>query len=286
MSNTLQENNESVRNRIVAEWSRAASGWRHWEAHIIAFSWPVTHRMVDAMKLAPGHVVLDIGCGIGDPAIAVADRVGPDGRVTAVDPSAEMVDTARARAEGFGLSNMDFRVCAAEDVDLPAGSLDAVCGRWSFIFCTDVVAVLKKMHGLLKPGGRLALSTWTPMENSPGFKLINRALNRQVNLPPLDPTKPGMVQLSAPGQLEEALVSSGFRNIQVSPVKLSSFARDGAEYWRMMCDMGMSLRLVLEGLTDSQKAAVRDEVIAGVEQFRSADVLRIPSVAQVGSGTK
>lgn len=275
---------DDTRQRIIHEWSRAASGWRHWEAHIIAFSWPVTHRIVHAMNLAPGHRVLDVGCGIGDPAIAVADRVGPEGRVIAVDPAAEMVDTARARAAGFGLANIDFRVCPAEDVELPPGSLDAVCGRWSFIFCTDVVAVLRRMRGLLKPGGRLAMSTWTPMENSPGFRLINAALNRQVELPPLDATKPGMVQLSAPGQLEAALVAAGFRDVRTVPVRLSTFVRDGDEYWRMMYEMGGSLRSVLDGLTDAQRAAVRAEVMAGVEPFRSGDVLRIPSVAQVGWG--
>lgn len=273
---------DNTRQRIIHEWSRAAPGWRHWEAHIIAFSWPVTHRIVHAMNLAPGHRVLDVGCGIGDPAIAVADRVGPAGRVLAVDPAAEMVETARARAEGFGLANIDFQVCAAEEVEVPPGSLDAVCGRWSFIFCADVAAVLARMRGFLRPGGRLAMSTWTPMENSPGFKIINTALTRQVDLPPMDPTRPGMAQLSAPGQLEAALKAAGFGRVGVEPVPLSTFARDGEEYWRMMCEMSCSLRPVLQGLTDSQREAVRRDVLAGVESFRRGDVLRIPAMAQVG----
>lgn len=276
---------QSTLERIVSDWTAAAGGWRRWEAHNIAYSWPVTHRIVDALNLSPGQSALDVGCGIGDPVIAIAEKIGETGRVIAIDPVAEMVETARARAAGFGLTNIEFHTCPIEELTLADGSLDAASGRWSFIFCEDVVAALRSVRAWLKPGGRFAMATWTPQENSPGFKIINTALNRQVNLPPLDATKPCMAQLSEPGQLEGALSAAGFKDIRVQPVRLSIFATSGAEFWEMMSQMGGSLRKVYNGLKDDQRAAVAEEVIAGVEQFRSADVLRIPALAQVGSAT-
>ncbi len=261
-----------------------APGWRCWEPHIVAFTWPVTQRMVEALRLSSGDRVLDVGCGIGDPSLALAMKVGPRGRVLAIDPVAEMVETAKERAEHLGLENIEFEVCPVEEFEAAAGSFDAVCGRWSFIFCHEVVDVLRRVGGWLKPAGRLAMSTWTPTENSPGFKALNVAVNRQVVLPALDSTKPGMLGLSDPGQLAEALGAAGFDGVGVEAVRLSIFARQGGEFWELMSQMGCSLNKVLDGLTPEQREAIRLEVVRAVEGFRCGSVLRIPALAQVGFG--
>lgn len=273
---------DQVRQRIIKDWSAAAHGWRQWEPHIIAFSWPMTHRITDALELSPGDRVLDVGCGIGDPAVAIAHKIGPTGRVTAIDPAREMVESAAARAKSLGLANIEFKVSTVEDFDAPPQAFDAICGRWSFIFCTDVAAVLRRVRGWLKPGGRFAMSTWTPQKGSPGFAAVNAALNRQVRLPPLDSTKPCMLQLSDPGQLEAALRTAGFKAIRVEPVPLATVVRNGREYWDMTYQMGSSLRSVYDGLTAPQRESIAAEVASAVEQFRGGDVLRIPALAQIG----
>jgi SAM-dependent methyltransferase len=240
--------------------------------------------MVEALRLSSGDRVLDVGCGIGDPALALAMKVGPRGRVLAIDPVAEMIETAKERAASLGLENIEFEVCPVEGFDAAARSFDAVCGRWSFIFCNEVVDVFRRVRGWLRPNGRLATSTWTPLENCPGFRAINAAVNRQVALPPPDPAKPGMLGLSDPGQLAEALGAAGFQGVEVERVRLSIFARGGGEFWELMSQMGCSLNKVLGGLTPEQREVVQEEVVRAVEQFRSGDVLRIPALAQVGYG--
>ena len=275
-----------LRARILNEWTAAAPGWRTWEAHIVAFTWPVTQAIVTGLQLREGAHVLDVGCGIGDPAIALAQAVGPTGVVHAMDPTDEMIDTVRSRAASFNLKNIDFRVAAVEDADFPTGSLDAITGRWSFIFCVDVHTQLARARNWLKPGGRIAVAVWTPQEYSPGFEAINLALNHVIDLPPLSSSKPGRLQLADPGQLDAALTRAGFSNVRVTPVPLSIFARDGDEFWRMSSEMGGSLHSVIAGLTDTQRAAVRAEVVAAVEKFRDKGCLRIPALAQVGIATR
>lgn len=275
---------DALRQRIIKDWSAAAPGWRSWEPHIVAFSLPMTLRIVDVLALSPGDCVLDVGCGIGDPAIAVAQKVGPTGRVIAIDPVAEMVETAAARARSLTLTNLDVRVWSIEDFEAAPHSFDAICGRWSFIFCPNVVEVLRRVRAWLKPGGRFAMSTWTPQKGSPGFAAVNAALNRQAQLPPLDSKKPCMLQLSEPGELEAALTSAGFTDVHVEPVPLAFVARSGREYWEMTCQMGSSLRTVYDSLTPRQREAVAAEVEAAVEPYRTGDVLRIPALAQIGWG--
>lgn len=275
-----------IRARILNEWTAAAQGWRTWEPHIIAFTWPMTQAIVTGLQLREGQRVLDVGCGIGDPTIGLALAVGNTGRVVATDPTPEMIAAATARAESFRLTNIDFRVTPIEDVDFSDASFDAVAGRWSFIFCVDVASQLARAHRWLRPGGRIAVATWTPQEHSPGFEAINSALNRVADLPPLSSTKPGRLQLADPGQLETALSVAGFGEIRVDPVPLSVVVGDGDQFWRMMTEMGGSLHAVVSGLTPAQREQVRAETIAAVDRYRDGSILRIPALAQIGIGIK
>lgn len=267
-----------------ADYAAVAVGWARWEPHILAFSWPVTHRLLDALQLPRGAKVLDVGCGIGDPTVAVAQAVGPSGHVLATDLTPEMIDYARERLASLGVTNAELRTAAVESLDFPPASFDAIVGRWSLIFCEDVIGQLRRLRGWLRPGGRLAMSTWTPMENSPGFVAINRAVSARLHLPPPDPDKPGMQNLSRPGRLAEALREAGYADVGTDVVRLSFVARDGDEYWEMSRDMGATLRGALSRLPDDQTEQIGREVADSVEAFRAGPVLRIPSLAQVGWG--
>lgn len=273
--------------RTRDDWDGAAQAWSHWEPHIAAFLWPVTQRLLEAAEIQPGQYVLDAGCGMGDPALAVAMRVGPGGRVLAIDPAQRMIDTARRRAGAMDLDNVEFRAAWVDDLPPPAKPFDAVVGRFSFIFCPDVRAALRRVRGMMRPGARLAMSAWTPMENSPGFLVINEMLRKHFVMPAVDATQPGMHHLSGPGMLSAALSEAGFRDVRTSPVRIYQFARNGAEFWRMSFEMSASLKKVLLRLPEAARTAIGEEIarrVDGDERFHQDGVLRIPVLAQVGSG--
>ncbi len=280
MTNRDQARRPDSTHRGLEDWARVAAGWRRWEPHILAMTWPMTHRLIGGLNLASGDTVLDVGCGTGDTTLALAMTVGSSGEVIAIDPVEEMIRTAQSRAAALDLGGIDFRVTVIEKATFPAARFAGVCARWSLIFCEDIVAQLRRVREWLVPGGRLALAAWTPQCETPGFEAINLALNRQVELPPLDADKPGRIHLSEPGQLETALEDAGFTNIRVEPVPLSIVTHDGEEFWNMMCAMGGALSRVLDGLTEAQRQSVRAEVITGVEIHRDQDTLRIPTPAR------
>src|SRR5262245_41097982 len=113
----MTDSNHELRGRIIQDWRQAAAGWRRWEPQIVAMAQPVTLRMLEAMRLRPGMRVLDVGCGFGDPTLAIADRVGADGRVVGIEPAEEMVATARARAKRLGAENAAFQTIAVEEFE-------------------------------------------------------------------------------------------------------------------------------------------------------------------------
>ncbi|MGH9895094.1 MAG: class I SAM-dependent methyltransferase, partial [bacterium] len=85
------------------EWNDVApSVGRWWRIVYEAPLVPVTKRMIELAGVEPGHHVLDVATGLGEPALSVAAIVGPSGRVTATDLSAEMLGIARARASEAG----------------------------------------------------------------------------------------------------------------------------------------------------------------------------------------
>jgi SAM-dependent methyltransferase len=100
--------------------------------------------------------VLDLGCGTGDVSFLAARRVGPTGTVLGVDRSAEAVATASDRAGQAGLGNVSFTVADLADLEL-AAPVDALVGRLVLLYLDDPAATLRRLLGLLQPGGVVAL---------------------------------------------------------------------------------------------------------------------------------
>jgi ubiquinone/menaquinone biosynthesis C-methylase UbiE len=111
----------------------------------------------DAMGLKDGDRVADLGCGSGWFTRRLARRVGPTGRVWAVDIQAGMLDIARDLAGKEGLSNIDFVEDTATDPRLPPGGLDWVLLVDVYHEFSQPREMLEGIRAGLKPTGRVAL---------------------------------------------------------------------------------------------------------------------------------
>jgi ubiquinone/menaquinone biosynthesis C-methylase UbiE len=112
-------------------------------------------RLAEQLKVAAGERVLDVGCGTGRLARWLAERVGPRGIVVGVDPLAERV--ALARAHG---GEIRFEVGRAEDLAaFDDGSFDVVCMSSVFHWLADKAKALAEARRVLRPGGRLGVTT-------------------------------------------------------------------------------------------------------------------------------
>ncbi|MDX1781904.1 MAG: methyltransferase domain-containing protein, partial [Thalassovita sp.] len=112
-----------------------------------------------------GARVLDLGCGAGRDVYALAQLVGPEGRVVGVDMTAEQLAVAEAHkdwhAEKFGYANVEFHQGYIEELDkleLEPGSFDVIVSNCVVNLSTDKQAVLNGAHSLLKPGGEMYFS--------------------------------------------------------------------------------------------------------------------------------
>lgn len=142
-----------------------------------AFYGDLTGHTLKLAGLAPGMHVLDVGCGAGDVSFLAASLVGPEGRVTGVDLSADAVARGRQRAADAGLTNVTFEV--ADITALPQrGVFDAVIGRLVLIYLADPVVGLRAFKSYLKPGGIVYSQEFCPpgMASVPAVPLFDLAI--------------------------------------------------------------------------------------------------------------
>ena len=108
--------------------------------------------------VSPGDTAVDIGCGLGYFSIALAELVGPTGRVVAFDVQTQMVERARQRAERKNLGNRtDFRVCAPDHMGFD-GKADFVLAFWMLHEVPDPEQLLIEVRSFLRPSGHLMIA--------------------------------------------------------------------------------------------------------------------------------
>ena len=129
---------------------------------------------MDALGIADGARVADLGAGGGYFTIRLAHRVGPNGVVYAEDVQREMLQSIERRVEREQLRNVTPVLGKPEDPALPAGELDAVLIVDTFNAFEQPVAVLQRVRESLKPGGRVGIIEYTRDGHGPGPAMDER----------------------------------------------------------------------------------------------------------------
>jgi len=114
-------------------------------------------RAAERAELEPGDAALDVCCGTGDLALALAGRVGPGGSVVGCDFSEPMLDLAREKATERGAVGVRFEWADALSLPYDAGRFDAVTVGFGVRNLADLDRGLHEMARVLRPGGRLVV---------------------------------------------------------------------------------------------------------------------------------
>lgn len=114
--------------------------------------------IVEQLDLTPGMTVLDMGCGPGRVTIPLAQAVGEQGQITAVDLQAGMLERARIKAENAGVKNINFIQVAAGDDMLGQNIFDRAVLVTVLGEIPDRDGAIKEIFDALKPGGILSIT--------------------------------------------------------------------------------------------------------------------------------
>jgi len=173
---------------------------------------------LEALGVAGGERVLDVGCGLGTTTRELARRVGPTGSAVGVDVGASGL--ARARAESSGAANASYLLADAQTHPF-AAEFHLCYSRFGLMFFDDPEAAFRNLRRALRPLGRLAAVVWGPPAACDWVKLPLRALGEL--LPSVGPPRspgPGPFSLSDGPALEALLRRAGFSEARADPLPL------------------------------------------------------------------
>ena len=188
-------------------------------------------RLVEVAGVRTGERVLDVGSGRGAVTLPAADAVGPTGRVTSIDLAPSMVERLRADVAASGHANVDVTVMDAQQPDLPPASFDVVLSSLVVFFLEDPALALTRYLRLLRPGGRLGITTfggnderWRWVEDLRRFSASEQE------------SRPPNRELFESNEMVDALVSgAGFVDatsvVQTHDVRFADFATWWAWSW-------------------------------------------------------
>jgi len=163
--------------------------------------------VVDLARLPAGSRVLDLGCGEGELALDMARQVGPEGTVHGVDPSAERVEAARARAAGASGPTPVFEVAGAEALPFGDAAFDRVVAvRMMHHLAPEArERALAEARRVLAPGGEALVVDFPPRAEGARRGLVDRA--RHALMAWVDPSH------GEPVALEPLLAGTGFLDV-------------------------------------------------------------------------
>ena len=130
--------------------------------------WQKPDQIMDAVHVADGSTVADIGAGAGWFTIRLAQRVGPKGMVYAQDVQRLMLDAIKRRVQREGLENVTTVQAHGNEPNLPAKTLDAILMVDAYQEVDNRVLYLRNLANALKPKGRIGIVNWKPGRGGPG----------------------------------------------------------------------------------------------------------------------
>ncbi|MGH7906716.1 MAG: class I SAM-dependent methyltransferase [Candidatus Binataceae bacterium] len=260
-------------------WNIAAAGRRIWSERFERGAYPVSKRLVELAEIGPGHRVLDVATGDGEPAVTAARRVAPDGLVIAIDQAPGMISAARDRAARLGVTNIEFREADAETLDIPETGFDAVLCRWGLMFLPDLTGALRRMRELLTEHGRIATAVWDRPETVPMITMGSEAIREILNQPPSPPGSLEPYRLSDPAALEKSFRDAGFADFRIEPITVTFEFESPEAFARFRFEFTGRFRKMIEALDLATRNRIAAATISAARQFVNGGIVRIPNQA-------
>ena len=132
-----------------------------------------------------------------------------------------MLAYGRERAAAAGLDNVESVECDAVSLDYPDASFDAAVSRFGIIFEPDGEAAAARIRSLLKPGARIAISSWGPPDQVPFLAIPMRTAMQHLQVAPPPPGTPGPLSRPTPEALGGLLEAGGFSDIEVETAEVT-----------------------------------------------------------------
>lgn len=252
-----------------------------WQRTDITFS-ELTPRLLAAIAAEPGCRIVDIGCGAGEVALAVA-LARPDACVTGVDVSPDLVEAAQARASG--MSGVSFVLANAAEWISPDGAPDLYISRHGVMFFDDPPTAFAHLAASASPGARFVFSCFRSASENTWASAIARLLPPALQ-PEARPFAPGPFAFADPDHIRRCM--AGWRDIAFVPVDFSYIAGTGpnavAEAMALFHRIGPAAS-AMRTLPEADRADFKNRLRELVEARFDGEKVAFPAAAWLVTAT-
>ncbi len=247
---------DEAKAKAAAAYNAAADYFDH---PVSSFWHRFGRQTVERLGLREGETVLDVCCGSGGSALPAAEAVG-QGRVVAVDLAERLVHLGEAKARAKGLRNTEFKAGDMLALGCPDASFDVVICVFGIFFVPDMAAAIKELWRMVRPGGRLAITTWGPDLFEPASSAFWEAISEE--RPDLLKGFNPWERISTPAGLREMLGEAGIADVETVAEAGSHPIRSPEDWW--LVAMGSGYRGTLAQLDARALARVREKNLASL----------------------
>ncbi|WP_411283722.1 class I SAM-dependent methyltransferase [Lapillicoccus sp.] len=234
----------------------------------VEFFAPIAEGLVSALAPQPGEHALDLGCGRGAALLPIARAVGPTGRALGGDLSPHMVAQCRQLAAAEGLDQVEVRELDAQEPVLPddghPADLDLISSSLVVFFLPDPLAALGRWLPLLRPGGRVGISTFAGQD--PAWAHVEEVFRPYLTAEMLDARTSGRAgPFASDDGVEELLQRAGYTDVRTTHLHLGVHFTDPEHWYRFSMSVGQ--RAFWAAVPEGERPAIKDEA-----QRRLADL--------------
>ena len=248
-------------------WDRAASTYeKSWQKQLE----PAQTRLLEMATLARGERVLDLACGTGLVTFRAADAVGTTGSVIGTDISEGMIEQCGTAARERGIANVSFQRAAAEQLDFPEGSFDAVLCGLGMMYVTDFTGAIREMFRVTRPGGRAVSAVWGKRDRC-GWAEIFPIVERRV----ASDVCPMFFQLGT-GDVQKMLFEqAGFRDVRTDRITTTLDYESGEEAC-LAAFAGGPVAMAYSRFDDTTRAGAYAEYLESIASYRRGSGYAVP----------
>jgi ubiquinone/menaquinone biosynthesis C-methylase UbiE len=232
-------------------------------------------RTVELLDLRPGMRVLDVCCGTGASALPAAAAVGREGKVVGVDLAENLLELARKKAAALQLDQIEFTKGDMTALPFEEESQDAVVIVFGIFFVPDMEGQVRKLWRLVRPGGKLAVTTWGPRFFEPAYtewkKVLATVAPKYVSdFNPWD-------RITSVEAVEKLIELDGSK-VEVFADESVQPLRGPGDFWRVA--MGSGLRWPIERMGPEKAAILKERLLERLTSVTGIETNFIYGVAE------
>jgi 2-polyprenyl-3-methyl-5-hydroxy-6-metoxy-1,4-benzoquinol methylase len=244
----------------------------------------VTNALVEYARPHAGMKILDLASGTGEPAISLAVAVGPEGHVTALDLSKDLLKIAEQRAQQRGLKNLAVEQGDANQLPFPNQQFDLATSRFGVMFFED--KAFSECCRVLKSGARACFLAWGSPEQ-PYWASTMGVVARHIGESLLQPGGPNPFKFAQPGSLAAVLTHAGFHSVEEETCTVPwTWPGTPEEVWEQCKAVATPFLSALENVPPGKWPDINAEVLKEIRRYIHGDRIEFGATVVLASGMR